>query len=136
MNSSFYDTVVSLPIFLDELMYTCSLIFSEWLAITEKELVLINRSVVYDSCPGSSGHGFPRQKHWSGLPFPSPGDLPDPEIKPVSLTSPALAGGFFTASATGEAPCEELFLVHSLADFYLQEGSPLSRKHAGFPPNP
>ena len=37
--------------------------------------------------------GFPRQEYWSGLPFPSPGDLPDPGIKP---TSPALAGGFFT----------------------------------------
>jgi len=29
--------------------------------------------------------GFPRQEYWSGLPFPSPGDLPDPEIEPVSL---------------------------------------------------
>ena len=38
--------------------------------------------------------GFPRQEHWSGLPSPSPGDLPDPGIQPVS---PALAGGFFTA---------------------------------------
>ena len=37
--------------------------------------------------------GFPRQEYWSGLPFPSPGDLPDPGIK---LASPALAGGFFT----------------------------------------
>ena len=37
--------------------------------------------------------GFPRQEYWSGLPFPSPGDLPDPGIKPMS---PALAGGFFT----------------------------------------
>ena len=36
---------------------------------------------------------FPRQEYWSGLPFSSPGDLPDPEIKPAS---PALAGGFFT----------------------------------------
>ena len=36
---------------------------------------------------------FPRQEYWSGLPFSSPGDLPDPGIKPVS---PALAGGFFT----------------------------------------
>ena len=36
--------------------------------------------------------GFPKQEHWSGLPFPSPGDLPDPVIKPVS---PALAGRFF-----------------------------------------
>ena len=37
--------------------------------------------------------GFPRQEHWSGLPFASPGDLPDPGIKP---TSPSLAGRFFT----------------------------------------
>ena len=46
---------------------------------------------------------FPRHLHWSGWPFPSPGDLPDPGIKPVSPVSPALAGGFFTTSATWEA---------------------------------
>ena len=33
---------------------------------------------------------------WSRLPLPTPGDLPDPGIEPASLTSPALAGGFFT----------------------------------------
>ena len=38
---------------------------------------------------------FPRQKYWSGLPFPSPGDLPNPGMKPMSYASPALAGGFF-----------------------------------------
>ena len=43
---------------------------------------------------------FPRQEYWSGLPFPSPGDLPDPGIEPVS---PALAGGFFTAEPTRKA---------------------------------
>ena len=43
--------------------------------------------------------GFPRQEYWSGLPFPSPGDLPNPKIEPVSL-SPALAGGFLITSAT------------------------------------
>ena len=48
--------------------------------------------------------GFPRQEYWSGLPCPPPGDLPDPGIKPASLTSPALAGGFFTTSAPWEAP--------------------------------
>ena len=42
--------------------------------------------------------GFPRQEYWSGLPFPSPGDLPDPRIEPMSPASPALAGGFFTTS--------------------------------------
>ena len=40
--------------------------------------------------------GFSRQEYWSGLPFPSPGDLPNPGTKPVSPASPALAGRFFT----------------------------------------
>ena len=39
---------------------------------------------------------FSRQGYWKGLPFPTPGDLPDPRIKPVSLASPASAGRFFT----------------------------------------
>ena len=43
--------------------------------------------------------GFSRQIYWSGLPFSTPGDLPNPEIQAVSLTTPALAGGFFSASA-------------------------------------
>ena len=51
------------------------------------------------SMPGSSVHGIPRQENWSGLPFPTPGDLSDPGIKPMSLVSPALAGKFFTNSA-------------------------------------
>ena len=36
---------------------------------------------------------FSRQKYWRGVPFPTPGDLPEPEIEPESLASPALAGG-------------------------------------------
>ena len=43
--------------------------------------------------------GFPRQEYWSGLPFPSPGDLPDSGIK---LASPVLAGGFFTTEPLGK----------------------------------
>ena len=43
--------------------------------------------------------GCSRQEHWSELPFPSPGDLPDPGIEPTSLMFSALAGGFFTTSA-------------------------------------
>jgi len=45
---------------------------------------------------------FSRQEYWSGLPCSPPGDLPDPGIKPASLTSPVLAGGFFTTSVTWE----------------------------------
>ena len=44
--------------------------------------------------------GFPRQEYWSGVPFPPPGDLPLPGIKPASLTSPVLAGRFFSTRAT------------------------------------
>ena len=47
--------------------------------------------------------GFSRQEHWSGMPCPPARDLPNPGIEPGSLTSPALAGGFFTTSATWEA---------------------------------
>ena len=52
------------------------------------------------SLPGSSVHGISQQEYWSGLPFPSPGDLPDPGIKPASPVSPALAGRFFTTNAS------------------------------------
>ena len=44
------------------------------------------------------------QEYWSGLSCPSPGDLPDPGIEPAFPVSPALAWGFFTISATSEAP--------------------------------
>ena len=47
------------------------------------------------SPPGSLSMGFSRQEYWSGLPFPSPGDLPDPGIEPLS---PALAGRFLSLS--------------------------------------
>ena len=47
---------------------------------------------------------FPRQEHCSGLPFPPPGDLPDPGIKPTAfLVSPALTGRFFTTARPGKS---------------------------------
>ena len=61
------------------------------------------RNSLGPSPPGSSAHGFSRQECWSGVPFPPPGDLPDPGIEPKSLMPPALAGGFFTTSAPWEA---------------------------------
>ena len=44
--------------------------------------------------------GIPRQEYCSGLPFPPPGDLPDPGVEPGS---PALAGGFFTTEPPGKS---------------------------------
>ena len=54
--------------------------------------------------------GFPRQEHWSGLPFPPPGDLLKPEIDPGTPASPALAGRFFTTEPSGKPT----YLVHWL----------------------
>ena len=70
-------------------------------APSKMQHISLSRSVVSRSfaTPWTVAHqaplpvGFPRQEYWSGLPFPSPGDLPDPGIKPVSF---ALSGGFFT----------------------------------------
>ena len=58
------------------------------------------------SPPDSSVHGNSpgKKEYWSGLPFPPPGDLPNPGIEPTSLMSPASAGGLFTTSATWEVP--------------------------------
>ena len=47
---------------------------------------------------------FSRQEYWSRLPFLTSGDLPDPEIEPMSLVSPALAGGFLTTEPPVGSP--------------------------------
>ena len=78
-----------------------------------KVLVFICCCLVAKSCPTLAtpwtlahqaplSMGFPRQEYWSGLPFPSPGDLLDPDIEPRSLMSPALAGRFFTTESPGK----------------------------------
>ena len=62
------------------------------------------------SLPGSSVHGILQAREscgilswqWSGLLFPTPGDLPDAGIQPRSPGSPALAGGFFTTESSGK----------------------------------
>ena len=51
------------------------------------------------ACQSPLSKGFPRQEYWSGLPFPSPRDFPDPGIK---LVSPTLASRFFTAEPPGK----------------------------------
>ena len=73
--------------------------------------------------------GFPQQEYWSELPFPSPGDLPNPRIKP---TFPALAGRFLTTKPTGQPirrkyiiinayiKKEEIFEINNLT-LYLKE---------------
>ena len=54
--------------------------------------------------------GFSRHEYWRGLPCPSPGDLPNSGTEPRSLTSPSLAGRFFTISTTWEALLGKLWM--------------------------
>ena len=61
--------------------------------------------------------GLSRQESWSGLPFPPLGDLPNPGIKPVSLMSPALAGGFFTVAPPGKFSGLSMWAPNPLTGF-------------------
>ena len=73
---------------------------------------------------------FSRHEHWSGLPCPPPGDLPNPGMEPTSLMSPALGGGFFTTSATWEAPANKdwlpLAVLCSVAELCLTLCKPMN----------
>ena len=60
--------------------------------------------------------GFLRQEYLSGLPFPPPGDLPDPGIKPVS---PALAGEFFTTGKLYHLGNLAIVIVNFMCQLYL-----------------
>ena len=90
-------------------------------------LLLFNRYVMSNSfaTPQTIAHQVPlsmrfsRQEYWSGLPFPSAEDLPNPGIKP---TSPTLAGGFFTTSAPGK-PIPFIMVSQTSQRSYLKENS-------------
>ena len=69
------------------------------------------------SFQASLSRGFSRQNYWSRLPFLPPGDLPNPEIEPMSLASPAVAGGiffffFFLPLVPPGKPCRELHIMN------------------------
>jgi len=87
-------------------------------------LLLFSRQVVSDSsatpwtvaCQALLSMGFPGQEYWGGLPFPSPGDLPDPGIKPESFASPALVGSFFTTEPPGKPNNTYIHQIYDLMD--------------------
>ena len=95
------------------------------------------------SPPGSSDHGIPQARILSGLLFPPPGDLPNPEIEPMSLTSPALADTLFTTeppgrlTSNGNGPLsrEKRYFIHR--SFSRSQGihSPFTWKPQGKDPS-
>ena len=80
------------------------------------------------SLPGSVHGNSSRQEYWSGLLCPSPRDLPDPGDGTSSLTSPALAGMFFTTSATWNWP--DYLSVNDWTKISLRLGTNMSSNFA------
>ena len=81
----------------------------EGLSLVAKScLILVTPWTVAHQAPLSMG--FSRQEHWSGLPFPPPGNLPNPGIQSAS---PALAGGFFTTEPCGKP-------IYCIRDYFFQ----------------
>ena len=83
-----------------------------------------------DSCdpmdcnlPASSVHGFSRREYWSGLPFPIPGDFPDPDIKHEFLVFLALEGGFFITVPPGKPMTQWLNPHKSLLNVFYYDPS-------------
>ena len=71
-------------------------------SVTQSCLTLANLQTIAHHAPLSMG--FSQQEYWIGLPFPLPGDLPHPEIKPSSPVAPALAGRLFRTEPPGKPP--------------------------------
>ena len=81
------------------------------------------------ACQASLSMGFSRQEYWSGLPLSPPGHLSNPGIEPASLSSPALAGRFFTTSATGEAlPAAAADIMRNASMDESQAGIQIARR--------
>ena len=66
------------------------------------------------NCQAPLSMGFPRQEYWHGLPFPSPGDLPDPGIEPRSPASPALAADSLPPCHLGSPSTEVGIIIHTV----------------------
>ena len=83
------------------------------------------------ACQAALSMGCSRQEYWSGLPFPPPGNLPNPGIKPASLVSPALASRFFTAESPGKPLGEESDQIRSVTQLCPTLCNPMNRSTPG-----
>ena len=70
--------------------------------LSHVRLFVIPWTLWFRACQAPLSIEFSNQEYWSGLSFPPPGDVPDSGIKPMSLSLPALAGGFFTTVPPGK----------------------------------
>ena len=85
-----------LPPSCEKLFFLYLLLFMDVCMLSHVQLLATLWTI---TCQAPLSMGFSRQEYWSRLPCLSAGELPDPEIKPATRTSPVLAGRFFTTSA-------------------------------------
>ena len=79
-------------------------LFSSTLTVCMLSCVQLFETPWTVACQALLSMGFSRQENWSGFPFPSPGDLPDPGIEPASPASSILAGRLFRTEPSGKPP--------------------------------
>ena len=71
--------------------------------------------------PAPLSMGFPRQEYWSGLPFPSPGDLPDPGIEPGSLALQLHALGRLLKENEGKSRTQSFYTFSRRSDKFVEK---------------
>ena len=79
------------------------MLFSKKICTSYCDVVVVVFQPLSRVCQAALFMRFSRREYWSRLPFPPPGELHDPRIEHAFLVSPALAGRFFTTSATSKA---------------------------------
>ena len=95
-NTSLHDTIYCKKMRGKVLCYICLVSVC---VLSHVRLLVVPRTIVHQALLCME---FSRQEYWSGLPFPIPGDLPNPGIEPVSPVLPALEGRFFTTEPPGK----------------------------------
>ena len=105
-NTSLHDTIYCKKMRGKVFCYICLMSVC---VLSHVRLLVVPRTIVHQALLCME---FSRQEYWSGLPFPIPGDLPNPGIEHASLSSPALADRFFTTSTTS---------YHHLKCFFKKE---------------
>ena len=99
--------------------------------LSRVQLFLTLWTIAYQA---SLSMGFPRQEYWSGLPFPPPEDLPNPEIKATSPAPPALAGEFSTTLPLGKPTSQYVQTNESILTHYYSLMSALYLDFLSFHP--
>ena len=97
-----FSKIIVYPVLWSKIASKATLLWHTWCSVVQLCLTFCNSMDYSPQAPLSME--FSSEEYWSGLTFPTLGNLPNPGIKPMSLASSELAGRFFTTSVSWEAP--------------------------------